>query len=204
MVTGSGREQDRWSLPAPGTAWPGDHAVAWQYRIRAAGADDLPTLQDIERAAGRCFRDIGMPQVADDEPLPVDVLAEYQRAGRAWVAVTSTDHAVAYLISDLVDGNVHIEQVSVRPGHARRRIGRSLIDRTAVEAADAGVQALTLTAFRDVPWNAPYYARCGFHPLDERDLTPGLRAIRAREAAHGMDRWPRICMLRELPGGAAS
>jgi GNAT superfamily N-acetyltransferase len=177
--------------------------VARQYWIRAARAADLLRLQDIERAAGRCFRDIGMPQVADDEPLPVEVLAEYQRAGRAWVAVTSDDQAVAYLISDLVDGDVHLEQVSVHPDHARRRIGRSLIERTAAEAVAVGVPALTLTAFRDVPWNAPYYARCGFRPLRERDLTAGLHAIRAREAAHGMDQWPRICMWRELLGGAA-
>ncbi len=140
-----------------------------------------------------------MPQIADDEPLPIDVLAEYQRTGRAWVAVSRADHAMAYLINDLVDGNTHLEQVSVHPDHARRRIGRSLIEWVAAQAATTGVRALTLTAFRDVPWNAPYYARCGFHLLVEREWPPGLRAVRARETAHGLDRWPRICMLRELP-----
>jgi hypothetical protein len=78
----------------------------------------MEVLREVERAAGRCFRDIGMPEIADDEPLPTDVLAEYQRNGRAWVAVDASDHAVAYLISTLVDGNVHIEQVSVHPDHA--------------------------------------------------------------------------------------
>jgi GNAT superfamily N-acetyltransferase len=187
-------------LLVPGPALPPDQvgAEAQRYRIRAAGRGDLETMREIERAAGRCFRDIGMPQVADDEPLPVDVLAEYQRAGRAWVAVDGTDHAVAYLISDLVDGNVHIEQMSVHPDHARRRLGRSLIDGVVAEAAAAGVPRLTLTTFRDVPWNAPYYARCGFHVLAESEWTPGLRAIRAHEAAQGMDRWPRICMQRGI------
>jgi hypothetical protein len=50
----------------------------------------------------------------------------------------------------------------------------------------------------DVPWNAPYYTRCGFRALDDRELTPGLRAIRAHEAAIGLDRWPRVCMRRDL------
>jgi hypothetical protein len=39
-----------------------------QPRIRAAELVDLPALQDIERAAGLCFRDLGMPEVADYEP----------------------------------------------------------------------------------------------------------------------------------------
>ncbi|MBT2540186.1 GNAT family N-acetyltransferase [Streptomyces sp. ISL-44] len=171
-------------------------------RIRAARLDELPLLQDIERAAGRCFRDIGMPEIADDEPLPLEELADYQRAGLAWIAADPfagpADSPVAYLIADRVDGSLHVEQVSVHPDSARRRIGRSLLDHLAQYAADEGVPALTLTTFTEVPWNAPYYARCGFLPLDDAGLTPGLREIRAREAQHGLDRWPRICMRRTL------
>lgn len=171
-------------------------------RIRAARLDELPLLQDIERAAGRCFRDIGMPEIADDEPLPLEELADYQRAGLAWIAADPfdgpADAPVAYLIADRVDGNLHVEQVSVHPDSARRRIGRSLLDHLAQYAADEGVPALTLTTFTEVPWNAPYYARCGFLPLDDDGLTPGLHEIRAREAQHGLDRWPRVCMRRTL------
>ncbi|WP_405748441.1 GNAT family N-acetyltransferase [Streptomyces sp. NBC_00144] len=166
--------------------------------IRTAHAAELPVLQDIERAAGRCFRDIGMPEIADDEPLSLDELASYQRAQLAWVAVDETDVPVAYLIADRVDGNFHIEQVSVHPDSARRGIGRSLLDHLADRAASDGIPALTLTTFAGVPWNAPYYARCGFRPLDEKELGRGLREIRAREAAHGLDRWPRLCMIRAL------
>jgi len=49
-----------------------------------------------------------------------------------------------------------------------------------------------------VPWNAPYYARCGFRILGDAEVTPGLRAIRRREAEMGVDRWPRVCMRRDL------
>lgn len=54
--------------------------------IRLARSEDLQTLQDIERRAGDAFRSLGMNAVADDEPLSVQCLADYQRAGRAWVA----------------------------------------------------------------------------------------------------------------------
>jgi hypothetical protein len=60
------------------------------------------------------------------------------------------------------------------------------------------VPALTLTTFAEVPWNGLYYRRRGFVALDDRELTPGLRVIRQREAAHGLDRWLRLCMRREL------
>ncbi|HEV7934604.1 MAG TPA: GNAT family N-acetyltransferase [Actinomadura sp.] len=167
-------------------------------RIRSASIEELPFLQDIERAAGQCFRGIGMPEIADDDPLPLDELARYQRAGLAWVAVDGTGRPVAYLIAEPVDGDLHVEQVSVHPGSARRRVGRSLLDHLASRAAADGIPALTLTAFAQVPWNAPYYARCGFRRLERSALTPGLRAIREREAAHGLDRWPRVCMRRAL------
>lgn len=167
-------------------------------RIRTATIEELPVLQDIERAAGQIFHDVGMPEVADDEPLPLGELVRYQRAGRVWVAVDEGDWPTAYLVADLVDGNLHVEQLSVHPNSARRGVGRSLLDHIAGRAVAEGILALTLTTFEHVPWNAPYYIRCGFRCLDETELTAGLRAIRRREAAHGLDRWPRVCMRRDM------
>jgi hypothetical protein len=57
---------------------------------------------------------------------------------------------------------------------------------------------LTLTTFAAVPWNAPYYARCRFRVLEDSELSPGMRAIRDREIAHGLHRWPRVYMRRDL------
>ncbi|MFJ8691378.1 GNAT family N-acetyltransferase [Streptomyces roseolilacinus] len=166
-------------------------------RIRSARPEDLPLLQDIERAAGEPFRALGMDAVADDDPPPLDVLEEYREAGRARVAERD-GRPVAYLVWDLVDGAAHVEQVSVHPDAARRGVGRALIEDLAADAAARGVPALTLTTFADVPWNAPYYTRIGFRALPEAELTDGLRAIRRAEAAHGLDRWPRLCMRRPL------
>jgi GNAT superfamily N-acetyltransferase len=143
-----------------------------------------------------------MPEIAADDPLPLGELDRYRRAGLAWVAVGPADEPVAYLVADLVDGGLHVEQVSVHPRCARRGIGRSLLQRAAAHAVATGSPALTLTTFAHVPWNAPYYRRCGFRVLDEHGWTPGLRALREREAAHGLDRWPRVCMRRDLPAGA--
>ncbi|GAA2153009.1 MULTISPECIES: GNAT family N-acetyltransferase [Glycomyces] len=166
-------------------------------RIRPAVTADFPLLQDLERAAGECFRGIGMPEIADDEPFSFTELARHQRMGLAWVAAEE-DLPVAYLLAEPVDAALHIEQVSVHPDFAHRRIGRALIEHAAARAAADGLDSLTLTTFTEVPWNAPYYARCGFTPIAPGDLTPGLREVREQEAAHGLDRWPRVCMRRPL------
>ncbi|MFD5193733.1 GNAT family N-acetyltransferase [Streptomyces sp. NPDC058357] len=168
-------------------------------RIRTARRTDLPLLQDIERAAGEPFHTLDMSSIANDDPPPLDLLDEYRRAGRAWVAVDADDRPAGYLIADPVDGAAHIEQVSVHPSAARRGVGSTLIDHLAGWAAEQGLDALTLTTFSQVPWNAPYYARLGFRTLDEAELTDGLRKIRAQEAEHGLDHWPRVCMRREIP-----
>ena len=167
-------------------------------RIRPATPADFAGLQDIERAAGQAFRAVGMPEIADDAPFTVAELTAYQQAGRAWVTVDPEDHPVAYLVADPVDGNLHIEQVSVHPGYGHRGLGRSLIEHAAAVARADDQPALTLTTFTEVPWNAPYYERLGFRPLPPFEETPGLRAIRRHEAGHGLDRWPRTCMRRDL------
>ncbi len=167
-------------------------------RIRLARMEDLARLRDIERAASELFAEIGMDAVATDEPLSLETLASYQKAGRAWAQTPSDDHVAAYIIVDVVDGAAHIEQVSVDPSYAHRRLGRDLIEHVAQWAAEQSLSALTLTTFTDVAWNGPYYERLGFRFLAESELSPGLRAIQAQEASHGLDTWPRACMRRSL------
>ncbi len=162
--------------------------------IRPATAEDLPVLQDVERAAGEPFRALGMAMIADDDPPSIAELTAYLSADRAWVF--DDGGPVAYLLADVVDGHGHLEQVSVHPDHARRGLGRRLIEHAAEWAAREGLAGLTLTTYAEVPWNAPYYARLGFATLDDEELTEGLKAVRAHEIARGLDAWPRVTMRR--------
>jgi GNAT superfamily N-acetyltransferase len=166
--------------------------------IRPARPEDIHSLREIESAAGRLFEQIGMREVADDEPLSEASLRAFQADGRAWVAVDFSDRPVGYLVAEVLDGNAHIEQVSVRPENMRQGLGRALIDALAAWATQRGMPALTLTTFAHVPWNGPYYERLGFDRLAESDITPGLQHKRDQERANGLDRWPRVCMRRPL------
>jgi GNAT superfamily N-acetyltransferase len=141
---------------------------------------------------------VGMTYISDHDPPPAELLERYRRDGRAWVSTDSENRPVAYLIADLVDGNVHIEQVSVHPEFSRRGIGRSLIDHTETWAAGRGHGALTLTTFAEVPWNGPYYVRCGFTPMAGPDMGPELAARLAEESERGLGRHPRVAMIRPV------
>ena len=68
-------------------------------------------------------------------------------------------------------------------------------------AERAGLRGVTLTTFRDVPWNAPFYRRLGFEVLDPEDLTPGLAAAFADEARRGLPVELRVVMALTVGGG---
>lgn len=168
-------------------------------RIRPLEAADVAGLGDLERAAGQRFAAIGMVDVAAHDPAPVTELLAYQRAGRGWVAVDD-DRPVGYVLVDEVDGCAHVEQVSVHPAVGGRGIGRRLLDTVAGWATARGLPAVTLIAFRHVPWNQPYYERLGFRVLADHELGPELRARRDLEAAKGLDPAQRVCMGRDVEG----
>lgn len=141
--------------------------------IRPARDDDLQGLQDVERAAGAPFREFGMGEVADDTPPTVAELAAFARDGRAWVGTDHADKPVAYLLVEAVDGDAHIEQVSVHPDYAHRRMGKSLMDVAAAWAQQHGMAASTLTTYAEVPWSDPCYQRLRFRVVPANELGDG-------------------------------
>lgn len=163
--------------------------------IRAARPHEYTRLRDIERRAGELFRDIGMPEIADDEPPSADDLAS---GAALYVATDDEDRPVGYALVDLVDGHAHLEQLSVVPEHGRQGIGQALLGAATDWARARGDAEITLTTFRDVAFNAPYYSRHGFVAVEDDDLTDGLRAVVAKEAADGLDTTTRVVMTRAL------
>jgi GNAT superfamily N-acetyltransferase len=165
-------------------------------RIRAPRLTELELLREIERDAGQAFAQIGMEEIAADEPLAVVELQEFAEAGRAWVATGIDDVPVAYLLSAVVDGAAHVEQVSVSRASRGRSVGAALIDHLSAIAARDGRRWVTLTTFRDVPWNAPYYERLGFTTIGPGEYGPELATLVAVEASRIPGELPRVAMRR--------
>jgi GNAT superfamily N-acetyltransferase len=166
--------------------------------IRLAGPADFPAIQAVEDAAGLHFAEIGWTTIADD-PGPTDEdLAPAAAAGALWVAEDADGRIVGWAEAGVVDGEGHLHQVSVRPEHEGAGLGTALLDVVVGWTAARGLPSLTLTTFRDIRWNGPWYERRGFVVLDDGDLGPELAAIRERERARGLDVGPRVAMRRSL------
>jgi len=161
------------------------------YGIRVAHPREFERLREIEAASDQLFADVGIgPFCEDDE----DTL------GRAAIVFVSGDPPVGFASVEVVDDVAHLGQLSVHPSQSRQGRGSALIDAVCAWASSQGYEAVTLTTFRDVPWNGPYYARRGFRIVEE--LTPGLSAIRNHEKEIGDDDFgPRVAMRRDLDRG---
>ena len=114
------------------------------------------------------------------------------------MATDEADAPLGYAMVTLVDGHAHLEGLAVLPEEGRRGIGTSLLDAVAEWSRRRGDDQLTLTTFRDVPFNAPLYAKRGFAVVPEVDRTPAVRALVAREAGYGLDPATRVVMRREV------
>jgi GNAT superfamily N-acetyltransferase len=165
--------------------------------IRSPRRDELERLRDIERAAGRLFAEVGLEDVAAHEPESAEGLAAYLDAGRAWVIVDG-DTPAGYALVDIVDGQAHLEQLSVHPDHGHRGLCAALLEYVCDWARRQRFAAVTLTSFEHLPWNAPFYAKHHFCTIDENELGPELRELRDEETKQGLDPSMRVCMYRSL------
>jgi GNAT superfamily N-acetyltransferase len=169
-----------------------------QVVIRYAEGADIDELVEIEVEAGQLFLSVGMPEVAADVP-DANELTRVQEEGRVWVAAEDGTR-VGYIVASTVDGNAHIDQVSVRPTCAHRGIGRQLIEHVERWGLGRALGGTTLTTFRDVPWNGPYYQRLGYRELTTSEIGPRLEAITAHEATiPGLAPALRCAMMKHNP-----
>ncbi|WP_223198888.1 GNAT family N-acetyltransferase [Solihabitans fulvus] len=152
------------------------------------GEADLDRLLAVSDAADGLFAEHGITLPPDDA---TDLLL-----AAATVLVAGAPPVGFAAIGEL-DGFAHLEEICVHPDSGRRGVGSALLAATIADARERGYPALTLTTFRDLPWNAHWYARHGFRVLAERDWGPQLRAQWQREVAAGIVVAPRVAMIRQ-------
>ena len=164
--------------------------------IRPALTSEIEAVRALERASAQRFIGL-MDALAADEPSSAPVLAARIAAGGLLVA-EADDVLAAFVMFRPVGDGLYIEQIDVLPAFARRRIGADLIEAVARRARADGRARLTLSTFRDVPWNAPWYRRLGFADLADEKLAPDLLEIRREHLARGLDESARVFMQRTV------
>lgn len=157
------------------------------YSIRLGTSADAPLLPAIERSAARAF--VKLPTlawVAEHNVLSSVEHLEFVAAGLEWVVIDDRDQPVGFVCVTMFDEALHIEELAVDYAEQGQGLGRRLITAVRDHAQAHGFEALTLTTFVDVPWNAPFYARLGFERLGETSLSDMLRQQVAYEASQGL------------------
>ncbi|MDP2212630.1 GNAT family N-acetyltransferase [Phenylobacterium sp.] len=172
--------------------------------IRLAGPADLDLLPEIEISAATLFRDQGLEIIAgeaDDAPIdftPAEVWRPIAAAGLLWVMAEEDGPPGAFLAAKIEESRLHILEFDVHRRHQGQGLGRRLLAFAIAEARRRGLEGLSLTTFRDAPWNAPFYASAGFKII-ERDAAPEtLQAYLDREASRGLDPARRCAMIMSL------
>ena len=166
---------------------------AAQYEVTLAQLDDLPSLARIELAAARMLVGHAPESVLLETTTSAELL-DAQRLGHLWVARCG-NVPVGFAHVKLFDAGVaHLDELDVHPEHGRRGVGTRLVRAVCRWAAATGFNAVSLSTFRDVPWNMPFYSRLGFVVLGRSELTAALHAVVADEVRRGLDPAGRVLM----------
>jgi len=163
------------------------------YTITTATPEHLEALSDIESAAATMFEGYvpaSVPQVST----PQSKFHGAQRKGILWVALSGATPVGFALVEMLAKDLPHLEEIDVTPTHGRRGLGTALVHTVLEWVKRAGHQQITLTTFRNVPWNMPFYSRLGFVEIPPHKLRPELETVVQDEAGRGLDRDQRVVM----------
>lgn len=164
------------------------------YKIRSARAEDLTLLTLIEQSAAVLFQNTPYSFLMKAEPLPLEFVQQQFQAGQVWVAVDQDDTVIGYAITREVDDTLYLQQIDVEPSHGRRGIGSKLIHTICSWAKNHGDRVVSLSTFRDIPWNAPFYEKLGFRILDESEIAPSFQQLRLKESEAGLPLSERVIM----------
>lgn len=156
--------------------------IPMPFVIRPAVRADFDAAEEVEREADRLFAE---RFEASDWPPPE---AAAERAAQPGFLLVGEEDGVVVGFAHVLEiaGIAHLEQVAVLPRCARRGYGRMLVEAAKAAASAHGHGELTLRTYADVPWNAPFYATCGFAVSEP--VTPFLKSLVDVEESLGLMR----------------
>ena len=114
--------------------------------------------------------------------------------GLVWVAVEG-DRPLGFASTEPFEDALHLWELAVRLDVQGQGAGRALVMAVAADARARSLPAVTLTTFRDIPWNGPFYGRLGFVEIPHAEASARLAGLCAHEAARGLDVANR-CVMR--------
>lgn len=162
------------------------------YRLRRGTPADFATLNDIEQAAAQRFPPGSLPAEVREDKLPFSVLEQACQRDMLWLIEDVSAVPVGYVMLEQHAGLTLLAQIDVHPAHGRQGLGTTLVKHALSQLAQNHIRDVWLTTFSSVPWNAPFYQKLGFCPVDEKAAPQAIRDILHQERARGLQQ--RVAM----------
>ncbi|MDJ0595490.1 MAG: GNAT family N-acetyltransferase [Pleurocapsa sp. MO_226.B13] len=169
-----------------------------EFRVRLAKPEELPLLNEIENAAAEIFRDTKYELEILQPALSLNLLRQQQKQDLVWLAADRMDRPIGFAVVLIIDRLVHLHELSVLPSYGRQGIGTKIVTVIINWAKQANYPGITLSTFRDIPWNAPFYRQLGFREIPPSRISSGLNKIRNNEAAAGLPVEDRVLMILDI------
>ena len=168
------------------------------WTLRLARPEDADYMPRIEKAASALFaNDPAFATVDMTETRSPEEMRRLIRKGHSLITYVEEEPA-GFLVSEPFRRELHIWEMDVDPGYQKRGIGAGLVRACLIDARNTGFRAVTLTTFRDLPWNGPFYARLGCEEVTALDAHPRLAGELAVEADNGFPAERRCAMIQFL------
>ena len=103
---------------------------------------------------------------------------------------------MAFLAARREGDRLHIDELDVQEDQQGKSLGKRLLSHVRDWARTNGLALLSLTTFRSIPWNGPYYARFGFREWDPAEAPEDVQRALRKEAANGLS--DRCAMVMDL------
>jgi len=142
------------------------------FHIREALPEEVQYLQEIDILSNQLFEGTGLLDLSEGsvhiQPIPDKFWYTALAEGFLWTAADAFNTPIGFALASHRDEDLYLDQLSVLPEHGQRGIGTQLVQ-TVLEHADLlNFKRVSLSTFKDVPWNAPFYKKLGFKVIPPR------------------------------------
>lgn len=154
------------------------------YKITRADPEEIGELIEVNIASDTLFADTGLIDPADlGAHIPEEVFADAIATRDVFVARHGkAQKPVGFTLTSQRGDTLYLDQISVHPDHGQKGLGRALMNRVLDDARDRGFRQVTLSTFKDVAWNGPFYRKLGFRPIKPEKLADWMQELETIQA----------------------
>lgn len=153
------------------------------YTLRLAREADIPQLVLIELSGNVLFEPTGLiPPEHMDDHISIEWHQGAIRDEMNFVAADTDDTPVGFAMCSVREPDLYLDEICVHSDHSRQGLGEALLKRIMREAQMRRLGSVSLSTFRTVPWNAPFYAKHGFKEVAQAKWTGWMNELNTLQA----------------------